>query len=62
MIKHGGSHSTYNALNYPTIKVDKTSAKKPFLETVQRIQAQEQLKLDLKHETPGMFIIFIKFL
>ena len=52
--------NAYGSIYQANVNVEKTSAVNPKPETVEKIQMQEQLRIDLEHESSGASIVLIK--
>ena len=59
LVKNTGAQQAYGSFYQGSINVKKTSSKNPKLETVREIEKQTQLRIDLAHETSGMFTVLI---
>ena len=57
LVKNTGMQSVYGATYKGNINVDKIKAENPAVSTVQKIQAQKQLRIDLERESSGMFAL-----
>lgn len=53
MVKDGGVHSTYSAINHPLPSVHKATSANPLPRTIKKIQDQTQLRFKISQDEPG---------